>query len=471
MTLPYPEYSWNFTQHAIGLQPANLFPLLSAASLFENQSSIGDNINEILISQKTLTPNIRDGRPDAWRDYQQILSETGLIFSTKIQRNLKLTEAGRLLLQGELGISELMAIQALRYQYPNGLKSSFLVKQTEAHILIKPGTLILRLLLELLRADKAYHISIDQCQNFVLPVTINANWPVAFEKLSNSHSTDSNVHRHARRNIQDWFKFLATTDIFELTKVRNQEYITLSTKVLSNIDLYDYICTISEDLSNYWIPRDYSRQTLYSWFVHFGHIPTEYYDTLEIELDDSIISNNFVIPPSDDITDSREVIKSIELSSISRSGIKIDSSFDISKSLELVNSGYVKRREKTKLHDEIVNVLAKYCIEQGCTVFEDRNSIDLLVKNPKDEISIFEVKTATPRNIYPRMRLAVGQVLEYGYRYNQEFGESPKVNIALNLDMQYQRWLQTYMNEHLDIGVVSVLGNELKCYPNELLNI
>lgn len=472
MLLPYPEYSWNLTQHAIGLKPSNLFPLLSAASLFENQSGFGTKINEILISQNVLTSNIREGKPDAWRDYQQILSETGLIYSTKIERNLKLTEAGRLLLQGELGFSELMSIQALRYQYPNGLKAAFLAQQIQSAILIKPATLILRLLIELLKSGKSDKISLDQCQNFVLPITQNKNWPIAFDKIKNNQTVDVSLNRHARRNIQDWFKFLETTNLFELESNGRQVNITLTSKVKSNIQIFDSLCLLSEDPKSFWIPTDNTYETQLSWFRHFGHIPTEYYVTLENNIDENFIIENYITPPTDGTEEVVvEIVKHIELLSIGTNGIKIDNSFDIEKSRSLVNSGYIKRREKTKLHDEMVNVIAKYYINQGCAVFEDKNSIDLMVKSPHDEISIFEIKTATPRNIYQRTRLAVGQILEYGYRYNQEFGKKPKINIALNLDMEYQSWLQNYMNNHLDIGLVSVLGEEIKGYPERLLKI
>jgi hypothetical protein len=79
--LPYNEYTWNFSQHAIALQPNNLFPLLGAASIFEGQTNFSEKINKLLISQNVLTSNIRNGKPDAWRDYQQILAETGLIYN------------------------------------------------------------------------------------------------------------------------------------------------------------------------------------------------------------------------------------------------------------------------------------------------------------------------------------------------------------------------------------------------------
>lgn len=130
-----------------------------------------------------------------------------------------------------------------------------------------------------------------------------------------------------------------------------------------------------------------------------------------------------------------------------------------------INSGFIKRREKTKLHDEIVNQLAFYYKTQGCKVYEDKQSVDLLVKSSNSGTSIFEVKTATLRNIFSRSRLAIGQVLEYGYRYNQDYGLEPKKNVVFNIDMENQSWLKEYINNHLNIGLVSVLGGDIKVFP------
>jgi len=77
-----------------------------------------------MIESNILTSNLRDDVPDAWRDYQQLLAELGLIYSTKISPTLYLTNLAHMFLAGELGFSELVGMQALRYQYPNGQKST-----------------------------------------------------------------------------------------------------------------------------------------------------------------------------------------------------------------------------------------------------------------------------------------------------------------------------------------------------------
>lgn len=468
--LPFNGYTWNFSQHAIALQPSNLFSLLSAASLFEGQSGFGNSINKLLISNNVLTSNIRNGKPDAWRDYQQILAETGLIVSTKLERNLRITEAGRLLLSGEIGVSELMSIQALRYQYPNGLKNAFFESQYNSGILIKPGVLILRILLELYKNGIEPKISIDQCQNYLLPIIRNDDWLLAYQQIRNNDNPSSLVNRHARRNIQDWFKFLNVTNIFEILSTNKQSYITLTSAVKSRIDFYNSICSYSESPNTFWIPTSLDNSFFLSWFRHFGHIPTEYFKLLEEELTDVYLNQNyFEIPEEIDDDNVVKKGKNIILSEVPEDGIEVFSTFNDCGIEEKVNSGFIKRREKTKLHDEIINQLVFYYRAKGYKVFDDKQSVDLLIKSEQDEISIFEVKTATLRNIFQRSRLAVGQVLEYSYRYNLDYGVNPQKNLVFNIDMAYQSWLKQYINGHLNIGLISVLGDDIKIFPPHTL--
>ena len=463
MNLPYDGYSWNFSQHAIALKPENLFSLLSAASLFEGKSKFSSDINILLQKQGVLTDNVRDDKLDAWRDYQQILAETGLICSTKLEKTLQITEAGRLLLSGEIGFSELMTIQALRYQYPNGLKISFQEQQCRSNILIKPGLLVLRILIELYKTGDEPKISIDQCQNYLLPIKRNDSWMDAFYMVKNNPSPSSTVNRHSRRNIQDWFKFLNTTDIFTVFLQNRKAYVALTPKVISDIPLYDAICDLGEDVSSFWMADPDDKLHSLTWFFYYGRIPTQYYSTMDTELEQEYISENYY---GSEKTDDDEITKNVNigLSEIPETGIPELSAFDVENVKETVNSGFVKRREKTKLHNEIINTLAKCYREQGFKVFDDKQSIDLAVEFGEKDISIFEVKTATLRNIFPRSRLAVGQITEYGYRYLQDFGMEPQKNIVFNIDMDKQPWLTEYVNEYLDIGLVSVLGNERKMY-------
>jgi len=117
--LPYSGYSWSFTQHAIALDPETLYNFLKCAAPFEGhgEKQYRTGITRLMIDLGILTPNVRGDVPDAWRDYQQILAELGLIYSTKLSRSLLLTDIGHLYLAGEIGFSELIGMQALQEEF------------------------------------------------------------------------------------------------------------------------------------------------------------------------------------------------------------------------------------------------------------------------------------------------------------------------------------------------------------------
>ena len=311
-------------------------------------------------------------------------------------------------------------------------------------------------------------ISIDQCQNYLINITQHNDWFVAFDRIKNNPVPISMINNHTRRNVQDWFKFLNTTDIFELIKDGKYSYISLSQKAQDNIKLMEDICESGEDPRSFWIPEVGNKNQYMTWFFEFGRIPINYFKLLDAELDEEYITENFYgasFNGSDD-ENIEQVSGKINLKEIPSQGIPLLAPVD-STSLEVdkkISSGFIKRREKTKLHDEIVNLLARYYSNKGYKVYDDRQSIDLAVEFNSSDISIFEVKTATLRNIYPRSRLAVGQITEYGYRYSQDFGVNPQKNIVFNVDMNEQIWMKEYINEYLGIGLISVLGDEHKLY-------
>ena len=123
--IPYEGLSWPITQHA-GVLKAEVFDgLLNACLLCKGEIIDAERLNGYLVNNGILTANIRadSNQVDAWRDYQQILSEFGLIYSTRISKVLTLTPIAMAYLNKILSYPELITLQLLRYQYPNGHKS------------------------------------------------------------------------------------------------------------------------------------------------------------------------------------------------------------------------------------------------------------------------------------------------------------------------------------------------------------
>lgn len=480
--LPYPGHSWYMTQHAVGLNPKTLYGFLKCAAPFEGQT--GDyrmKITNLMIKSKVLTSNVRDEVPDAWRDYQQLLAELGLIVSTKILKTLTLTELAHMFLAGEIGFSELIGIQALRYQYPNGQKSTIQARlsgelasarvrspetltelQAQKGILLKPGLLILRVLIELREKGEYSSLSVSECQAFLTPCRVNAEWVVAVSEVIAHRRTNRDIdqiYRHTRRNLQDWFKLLGNCDHFTNA---DSDKISLSPFALENIELLKSYCTAQEVISSFWIPTSFDIPGRLRWFRWFGHIPFGAQSVLrrDLKAEPKYVEQNYVAGLDDEL---EEEIRSSGGLALNLSPINLDyleretvfhSNQDVETLLANIRKGFQKRHAKTLLHDRVVKSLAERFIAQGATVESDPDSIDLFALWPTGETAIFEVKTVTQRNLQQRMRTAIGQVAEYAYRRKCLTGSLSDRVIVVNAELDQNAWQPSFLSEHLAIGLI-----------------
>lgn len=490
--LPYPGHTWSFTQHAVGLNPRTLYDFLKCAAPFEGEiSGYDEKITVLMIASGILTANERDGQSDAWRDYQQLLAELGLIYSTKICRALTITELGQMFLAGEIGFSELIGIQALRYQYPNGQKSTIQARlqgelaaalipapetltelQANHQVLVKPGLLILRVLLELYDAGHNPSLSVSECQAFLLPCKNNAEWPAAFSEIiayRDSPSDIDYINRHARRNIQDWFKFLQKSDFF----VDDARQISLSAFSLNSLATVKSYCASQEDAATFWFPTQFDIADRLEWFSWFGHVPYAAQKLLraEPEKDAEYVEENFVAGLEEERDEDESVavdnaglnLKPVDLEHLGR-----DTAFtftgDIDALVENLRKGAQKRHAKTLLHDRIVKGLAEAFIAQGAKVESDPDSIDLLSVWPDGHSAIFEVKTVTRRSIQGRLRTAIGQVEEYAYRHLSAGSPASDRVVVVNAEIEGTAWQRSFLTEHLEIGLICKPSTSYSAY-------
>lgn len=485
-TLPYPGFSWSFTQHAIGLAADTLYDLLGCAARFEGESSdLGRKITQEIIANDLLTANNRDGVDDAWRDYQQILAELGLIYSTKLAPQLQLTDAGHMYLAGELGYSELIGIQALRYQYPNGQKSTMQKRQKAAlgqnvkilpttvtelqavhGVLVKPGLLVLRVLLALHEKGLPAELTVDECLAFLLPCKKNSEWPLALSEINTwrKKRTDiSKVNKHARRNVQDWFQLLGRTEMFD--RVKNK--VLLSSQAKSNLGVLCTVMSEQESPNSFWIPTKFDTKDLLTWFDWYGRIDLAIQELANHPLDPEYVERNFVGGVDDedetaqiDVSLSRDLsLTKLDIESLLKPKVFTPISTVDQKMLDRMNRGLFKRHSKTLLHDRIVASLARKLSAKGATLLDDRNSIDLLAHWPDNSEAIFEIKTVTMRSLPGRLRMAVGQIEEYAYRRRVAVKTSPEKIIVINANISADAWQVDFLGESMDIGLL--------CTPSE----
>ncbi|MDQ8954588.1 hypothetical protein RFH42_16685 [Acinetobacter rudis] len=478
LPLPYPGHTWFFTQHAVGIEPYTLYKMLEAASMFVGGLDFGKSLTEIMVKEGVLTPNERDGKDDAWRDYQQILAELGLIYSTRVSRKLAITKLGYSYLSGDIGFSELITLQALRYQYPNGQKSTIqsglksdlsnngfkvpdtlITLQLDQGVLFRPTVLVLRILIELNKKGFSPELSTDEIQHFLIPVKRQDEWErcvaVIIKNRLGTEKLDINKFRHSRRNVQDWMKFLSKSDLFQLD---NNKILRLKSLDPLFILSCEEIVNVYEN-KDFWVPSDTSIETRKTWFDFYGNIPDE--ELIFGEHTEEYVKANYIngLEGDEDVVDSNFTVRlkefeSLDLSNISNLEDIIKSPQELQKLLNNLQKGIQKRKAKHILHEQIVDKLSSKFITQGAKVQLDPSSVDIYAHWPDGNTAMFEVKTILPRNLQSRLRLAIGQILEYDYRFKQEKIPCDDKIIVINQKIMKSNWNVDFLTNHLDLGLI-----------------
>lgn len=285
--VPYVGISWPMTQHAGVISKEVMDGLLNACMLCNGEAIDAEKINGYLVDNGILTPNIRadSNQVDAWRDYQQILSEFGLIYSTRISKVVRLTQVALAYLNKRISFEEMFTLQVLRYQYPNGHKSQLSPSLTESYggsvpfttytemqashqILFRPAVLVWQILYSLWQANERAIITLDEMQTYVVRCTQNNDAASCVKYLlmaRHEENTLSPMNR-ARRNMADWMKILNQTPLFKLSS--DGATISLSSYSIKNAVQVAAICTQMANPDSFW---EYSEDNYkQSWFDFYG---------------------------------------------------------------------------------------------------------------------------------------------------------------------------------------------------------
>lgn len=236
--VPYQGISWPMTQHAGVLSKDVIDGLLNAGMLCAGKTADDEIINGYLVEHNILTPNVRKDRNkvDAWRDYQQILSEFGMIYSTRLSKEIRFTPVAMAYLNGRINYNELIALQVMRYQYPNGHKSqlspsliesygksftfsTFTEMQEACHVMLRPAVLVWQILENMWSRNEVAVLSLDDFQTYVVRCTNNNDAYPCVQSILNSRKGQESLTPlpRARRNMADWMKVMNQTPLFKLS--------------------------------------------------------------------------------------------------------------------------------------------------------------------------------------------------------------------------------------------------------------
>ena len=487
---PYEGFTWHLTQHMGVIAPTNLYQILLAAATYSDSPDPSAQINEYIIANNLWTANVRrdSGQPDAWRDYQQVLSELGLIFSTRVLRRITLTPLGLAYLDCTVTFTEFMALQALRYQYPNGhkLQISPRLSQTVGHtwfnqasnlaalqytsgVLIRPTVLIWRVLRALGQRGHEGRLTVAELLHYVMQCSTHDDTEMCVDSIVDVRRNSSfppRITGNARRNAQDWIKFLHHTLFFDCNFGINAA-ISISKFGLLHADAIDEMCGILERPESFWIPMGLDRSNRLSWYAWFGTIDIGI--PLATQLSESTDSNvEVALTVEEELDQRREVygalhslnLRNFEPSSYmslhrQRAGV-------LGTTIEAIyDAGLAKSAHR--LHDQMLVIIGNICRSKNAIVEHDPASVDLLVKQSGLEF-IVEVKSVTPRNLVPRLRYAIGQICQYDYLRSHESSAPRRKVIAVTARLPDDTWCVPFLNQYLDFDLISLNGSSLRVH-------
>ncbi len=494
---PYPACSWTLTQHMGVVTPRFLYELLGAAVTYRDSADPPARINEHMTTQQLLPPNVRSdtGQPDIWRDYQQVLSELGLMFSTEVVPKITPTSLGLLYLDRHLSFAEVMTLQALRYQYPNGHKNQLSAKQRAAlrgtqfenvnglsrlqavaGMQLRPAVLIWRILRLLQQENEDARLFVHEIHTYLMRCSTHDDTERCFQALRAARHGGLRLQpgdERQARNASDWIRFLLNTPLFTGERYGKSAYVALSQYAIDHADELDELCSRLENKDSFWMPspglpeQRITREDRMSWYEVYGTVDLSLGAVPETGRSDE--EEEY----PDERQDEEEPERSLSIQPMTLGLREFDPSGFVGTNRQLpegttIDTSYdaALATHSKRLHDQMVLLIHNVARARGAEVLT--GLADLVVVYHGNEF-VIEVKSVTPRNFVQRLRYALGQVLHYDYLRSLESNAPRRRVVGLAAAVPKSMWCVPFVTEFLDIDLLSLGGRALKIYSTSPL--
>ena len=448
-----------------------------AAAEFAEQRDPSQEINNYAVANRLVPPNVRvdTGQPDVWRDYQQVLSELGLMYTTRLLKTIKPTPIGLALLDGSLGFKEILTSQALRLQYPNGhhtqsqavrltnggtsSRENFAVAQAMAGVRLRPGVLVWQVLRKLQSRGEQISLSVDDVERYLMPASTHDDTASVVNHLISARHGGTVLPRLGsaqRRSAQDWLKFLARTAIFALDSTG---LLAISPFGIREAREIDAICRQLTAPRSFWTPHQFDRDDRLSWYTFFGSLDVLSAPAMASEVEE----DDFPRGPEKD-EDDEQVASSIALKEFENHAREEAGEENRETTIQSVYSADLSRHAH-RLHDNMVALIAAKCSQKNARVFHDPKSVDLLVEFNRKEFLI-EVKSVNFSNLVKKIRLGVGQVLHYDYLRSKQANNARRKVLAVAAYLPKNHWVVPFLVEHVDMDFLCLDHGSLRVHSS-----
>jgi hypothetical protein len=440
-----------------------LHELLLAASLHMGSRDPAQDINNYLVTNAVLPPNIRSdsGQTEVWRDYQQVLSESGLIFSTRISAPIRFTAAGLAYLDKTSSFKDILTIQAFRWQYPNGHNTqrgsgdqsgtSFAEQQMAAGVLIRPSVLVWQVLQSLEHEGGSATLSAAEIENFLMPARTHEDTDLVVAALLSHRRSSGKLPRdkNRRRRASDWIIRLSRTHTFQLNADKT---ISLSQYSIQNQDELAETMRHLTQPDQWWF-QPQAGPAGESWYQWYGTLDANQYP---IPPEDSEKDRGFEQYEPDDEEQSPRAMQLLTYLPNERERQGTDATITSTYAADISESAH-------RLHDTMLRLVADRCMSKGAAIFFDPKAVDLLVQYSGIEL-LLEVKSATSANYVRKLRGGLGQVLQYDYLRSKASHTPRRKAVALTIDIPENHWSKDFVANYLDMDLVALRAGALHTY-------
>ncbi|MGI4788886.1 MAG: hypothetical protein ACRYFS_08545 [Janthinobacterium lividum] len=242
--------------------------------------------------------------------------------------------------------------------------------------------------------------------------------------------------------------------------------MALSQYSLANTEEIEAICHRLELADTFWAPGALDANDRSSWFHAYGsyNISVPLVPEAIAPVDISV-EEEYVVGRESENSDDGSIngsITEIKLRTFDSTTMGIDQGEPRDRDGTIVSSYNASLAgERHRLHNLMVVYIAQICASNGAEVYDDPNTVDLLVLFSNSEFLV-EVKTVTPRNFVNRLRLALGQVLQYDYLRALQTSFSRRKVIAVTTKVPQDAWCVPFLNTYMDTDLLSLENQMLR---------
>jgi hypothetical protein len=410
--------------------------------------------------------------------------------STQVQRRITITPVGLAYLDGALGFTEVMATQALRFQFPNGhnlrkppeiigtpfdAAANLPLVQEMAGMRVRPAVLVWQVLRILGVGPAEQFISFEELQRYLIRCSTHADAGACATAIMQGRLGGPSLERvgdaEDRRMLQEWVKVLLHTGLFVGASADNEMMLSPSALAMEWATDLDSLSEELSDPAGFWAPADLSPDDRLSWYSYFGSIETRPTFESLVHIAALPVQEEFIGGRESDQLGDIDVgqIAQLNLRPFDPANYGSAGTGDPAGRIENVFSAELLARAN-RLHDALVVLIGTTAAAKGAIVADDPNSVDLLITFKGVEF-IVEAKTVAGRSFVVRLRSAIGQILHYDYLRSQQVQGARRKVVAIAAKLPNDAWCVPFLNDFLGFDVLSLDGDRLKVDSNNELAI